>query len=147
MSPPEIFEGQPRIVSLLILISYCIFGPYMDDSVDDVPRPIFPKNELSKLFIVFLFTTVFCVFAFSSIYSILLSLILTIAITPSATSSFFISIYQRRAPSVIRRRCKQKPSCSEYMKLSINKYGWLKGVKLGWIRLTKCNGDEKDDFP
>ena len=35
--------------------------------------------------------------------------------------------------------CKYYPSCSEYMKQAIEKYGCLKGIYLGIKRLIRCN--------
>ena len=50
-----------------------------------------------------------------------------------------IRIYQRYAPETIRRRCCCEPSCSNYMILSIEKYGSIKGVIRGIKRLKRCN--------
>lgn len=49
-----------------------------------------------------------------------------------------IFLYQRFAPRLIRGACLFTPSCSEYMRLSIEKYGVVKGVKKGFCRLRKC---------
>ena len=35
--------------------------------------------------------------------------------------------------------CKYYPSCSEYMKQAIHKYGIFKGVVLGLFRICRCN--------
>ncbi len=35
--------------------------------------------------------------------------------------------------------CRMYPSCSEYTKLSILRFGFLKGVRLGGLRILKCN--------
>lgn len=45
--------------------------------------------------------------------------------------------YQRVAPDRIRNSCRFEPSCSNYMILSIGKYG-IKGVWFGLSRLAKC---------
>lgn len=50
-----------------------------------------------------------------------------------------VKIYQRYAPDSIRNRCRFEPSCSEYMILAIEKYGFLKGVRKGIHRLKRCN--------
>jgi putative membrane protein insertion efficiency factor len=34
--------------------------------------------------------------------------------------------------------CRFTPSCSEYMKIAIEKYGIRKGIKKGSIRLLQC---------
>ena len=49
-----------------------------------------------------------------------------------------IFIYQKFAPIFIREACLFTPSCSEYMRLSILKYGVCKGVKKGLHRLKRC---------
>ena len=36
-------------------------------------------------------------------------------------------------------KCKFYPSCSEYMKQAIIKYGFIKGFFLGIKRILKCN--------
>lgn len=50
-----------------------------------------------------------------------------------------VKIYQRYTPASIRNRCRFEPSCSEYMLLSIHKYGVIKGVFKGLGRLKRCN--------
>lgn len=35
--------------------------------------------------------------------------------------------------------CKYYPSCSEYTKQAVVKHGSLKGVRLGVVRVLKCN--------
>ena len=50
-----------------------------------------------------------------------------------------VRIYQRLAPEKIRAKCKYEPSCSEYMILSLEKYGAVKGLLKGIGRLRRCN--------
>ena len=50
-----------------------------------------------------------------------------------------VKIYQRIAPRKIRLKCRFEPSCSQYMILSIEKYGVIKGLCKGIKRLSKCN--------
>jgi uncharacterized protein len=38
--------------------------------------------------------------------------------------------------------CNFNPSCSEYMKQAISKYGMLKGATLGLKRIKRCNHPE-----
>lgn len=87
------------------------------------------------------------------------SLYLSIGITLSLMCIFIIirlkaieleliRIYQRYAPESIRKRCRFEPSCSQYMILSIEKYGRFKGVCKGVKRLTRCNSkDGGFDYP
>ncbi|MCD7823574.1 MAG: membrane protein insertion efficiency factor YidD [Oscillospiraceae bacterium] len=50
-----------------------------------------------------------------------------------------VKIYQRYASDEIRNKCRFEPSCSDYMLLAIEKYGLLKGLKMGINRLKRCN--------
>lgn len=59
-----------------------------------------------------------------------------------------ILIYQQYAPERIRAACVFTPTCSDYMLLSISKYGTVKGIIKGINRLLRChypNGGE--DYP
>lgn len=49
-----------------------------------------------------------------------------------------IRFYQHTAPARLRRSCRFEPSCSEYMILSIQKFGVLVGIKRGINRLIHC---------
>ncbi len=51
---------------------------------------------------------------------------------------WLVKLYQRVAPDSVRNRCRFEPSCSQYMILAIEKYGFFKGVKKGWDRLKRC---------
>lgn len=60
----------------------------------------------------------------------------------------FIHIYQHFAPDSIRMKCRFEPSCSQYMIMALEKYGVLKGLRLGLRRLKKCKiGNGGFDFP
>lgn len=53
-----------------------------------------------------------------------------------------VNLYQHYAPEDIRRRCLLKPTCSEYAKIVLRKYGFIIGSVKIWIRLNyKCRGD------
>ena len=43
-------------------------------------------------------------------------------------------------------RCKFYPTCSEYTKQAIEKYGVVKGVGLGIKRILKCNPFSKGGY-
>jgi len=59
-----------------------------------------------------------------------------------------ILLYQRLAPEDMRNACLFNPSCSEYMFLSIQKYGAFAGLIKGFNRLLRCRGTNNgDDFP
>ncbi len=42
-------------------------------------------------------------------------------------------------------RCRFIPSCSEYTKQAIIKYGIVKGIYIGAKRILKCHNYSKDD--
>ena len=42
--------------------------------------------------------------------------------------------------------CKYYPTCSEYTKQAIEKYGFIKGIYLGFIRILKCNPFSKGGY-
>ena len=60
---------------------------------------------------------------------------------PQPVSRFMISIiriYQRVAPSWIRRSCRYTPTCSEYAILVIRERGPAKGFILALFRIMRC---------
>lgn len=65
--------------------------------------------------------------------------ILKIFYIPRKIEIFFINIYQKYISSSLGRRCIYYPSCSEYTKQAVDKYGIIKGNILGIIRILKCN--------
>lgn len=50
-----------------------------------------------------------------------------------------VRLYQHFAPDYIRNRCRFEPSCSEYMVLTVSKYGAIRGIRKGVHRLKRCN--------
>ena len=57
-----------------------------------------------------------------------------------------INFYQKRISPLFGHRCKYYPSCSEYTKLAIEKYGCIKGTFLGIKRIIKCNPFSKGGY-
>ena len=53
-------------------------------------------------------------------------------------SIFLINLYQI-TPLHCHSNCRFVPSCSEYMKIKINEYGFFKGLYLGIKRILRCN--------
>lgn len=51
---------------------------------------------------------------------------------------FIVELYQNYAPIEVRNKCRFYPSCSDYMILSIKKYGFLKGFIKGCKRMARC---------
>lgn len=113
------------------------------------------RSFISLLFLplIILFFTTFLLKHFYSFRTHIMSLsviLLTVYILVSTKKIiiFLILIYQRYAPESIRNKCRFEPSCSEYMILSINKYGLLKGLKKGIKRCKRCNiNDGGYDYP
>ncbi len=52
---------------------------------------------------------------------------------------WLVHLYQHYAPDKVRLKCVFEPSCSEYMILSIQKYGVTIGVFKGVHRLLRCH--------
>ena len=50
-----------------------------------------------------------------------------------------IILYQKYAPEDIRASCLYEPCCSEYMRISIMKYGAYKGFINGIKRISRCH--------
>lgn len=46
----------------------------------------------------------------------------------------------------VRHICKYSPTCSEYTKRAIKKYGAVKGIVIGSYRLLRCNPFSKGGF-
>lgn len=60
-----------------------------------------------------------------------------------------INIYQKYISKVFSTmgiKCKYYPSCSEYTKQAIMKYGCIKGTLLGIKRIFKCNPFSKGGY-
>lgn len=56
----------------------------------------------------------------------------------------FINIYQKNITIFTRRNCVFYPTCSEYTKQSILKYGAFKGSYLGLRRILRCHPWQKN---
>jgi hypothetical protein len=52
---------------------------------------------------------------------------------------FFIYIYQKIVSPMIPARCRYTPTCSQYSKDSILKYGPFRGMALTLKRILKCH--------
>ncbi len=50
-----------------------------------------------------------------------------------------IEFYQVAISPRIGSHCKYTPTCSEYTRQAVDKYGIIKGSLLGIIRILKCN--------
>ena len=59
---------------------------------------------------------------------------------------FLIEKYQKYISPILGKNCKFYPSCSEYTKQAIGKYGAVKGSFLGIKRILKCNPFSKGGY-
>ena len=59
---------------------------------------------------------------------------------------FLIKFYQKAISPFLGRRCRFYPTCSEYTKQAVEKYGALKGGTKGIIRILKCNPFSKGGY-
>ncbi|MDD5729950.1 MAG: membrane protein insertion efficiency factor YidD [Candidatus Omnitrophica bacterium] len=50
-----------------------------------------------------------------------------------------LTAYQRYLRTMLPCTCRYWPSCSEYTKQAITKYGLLKGILKGSLRLSRCH--------
>lgn len=50
-----------------------------------------------------------------------------------------INLYQNSLGLYMRGACRFSPTCSEYMKESIKKYGVVWGLQKGLLRLLRCH--------
>ena len=58
---------------------------------------------------------------------------------PKKVEIKLIEIYQKYISPGLGNHCKFYPTCSEYTKQAVDKYGIIKGNILGLIRIMKCN--------
>jgi len=62
----------------------------------------------------------------------------------------FIRFYQWAISPLFPPSCRFTPSCSEYTKQAIEKYGFFQGTLMGWRRIRKCHpkgGSGHDPVP
>ena len=62
---------------------------------------------------------------------------------------FLLNFYQKNISPMFKHigvNCKYYPSCSEYMKQAIKKYGVFKGIYFGLKRLLRCNPFSKGGY-
>lgn len=57
-----------------------------------------------------------------------------------------IGKYQKYISPILGKNCKYYPTCSEYTKQAIGKYGVLKGIFYGLKRIIKCNPFSKGGY-
>lgn len=55
-----------------------------------------------------------------------------------------IDFYQKNISLLKKPSCVFYPTCSEYTKQAIEKYGALKGIYLGVLRISRCHPWQKN---
>ena len=50
-----------------------------------------------------------------------------------------IGLYQRHISPLMRARCIYVPTCSEYARLAMEKYGFWRGLGLAVRRISRCH--------
>lgn len=62
---------------------------------------------------------------------------------------YLIEFYQKNISQLLEHKnikCKFYPTCSEYTKQAIIKYGVFKGIGLGLFRILRCNPFSKGGY-
>ena len=59
---------------------------------------------------------------------------------------YLIEKYQKYISPLFGKKCKYYPSCSEYTKQAIEKYGAIKGCFIGLWRIIRCNPFSKGGY-
>lgn len=153
IKPPQLFPEQPVWASVLVLLSYLILGPYMQDDGFYIDRPLPARRDrwlvagtwvVLTLVGIALFSPMHWTATVTILVSILTSTAVTLIFLGKPVLRVLVNLYQRRAPAQVRSLCPQSPSCSDYFLMSVNKYGVLKGGYLGWHRLKCCDGNTND---
>lgn len=66
-------------------------------------------------------------------------LVIKILYIPRNAGVLLINFYQKYISNAFGKRCIFHPTCSEYTKQAILKYGLIIGSIIGFIRIIKCN--------
>ena len=109
-----------------------------------VIRPSFTLHKELLMLISAIAVMAVCIYfgsALSGIKFTLLLAFLLVLFFISQTKNIMlllIFLYQKFAPAFIRNACLFTPSCSEYMRISLTKYGVRKGFIKGVKRLRRC---------
>ena len=108
-----------------------------------------PKFPIWRLLLFFIVIPALCVPIYFGVNSImqnkLASVLIAVAFLIICTLIFakhiliaLVLAYQSVAPAKLRERCRFEPSCSQYMIMSVKKYGFWRGFKKGLARWHRC---------
>ena len=70
--------------------------------------------------------------------AVLRSLSLVTALPVVAIILLYQVLVSRRLPRV----CVYEPSCSEYTRLALLRFGFIRGIHIAWNRIRRCQGGE-----
>ena len=59
-------------------------------------------------------------------------------------STKLINFYQKNVSIFLKSSCVFYPTCSEYTRQAIEKYGLLEGCYLGFLRILRCHPWQKN---
>jgi putative component of membrane protein insertase Oxa1/YidC/SpoIIIJ protein YidD len=118
-------------------------------------RPDTTIKQVLKHTMIFIFVVsgiaviIFLVTNFSLLFVLVICSLLGLMIRSKEIVIGLVKVYQHYAPDDVRRKCLLMPTCSEYMILSVQKYGVLRGVYKGVYRLLiTCRGTVyRTDYP
>lgn len=149
LSPEEL----DRLLKHDPLIIRKVFGA-ADKSDRVIERPDVPWLRLIICMMAVVGSVAFCVWCLFGVKCVavfkvmaVLAMLTVVASVSKCLALCLIVVYQRFAPENIRKRCKCMPSCSEYMSQAISKYGLIKGVPMGFKRLSKCGVQIRGEDP
>lgn len=133
------------------LIDYCINRKLIRPKTNFITAIKFlVVFEIATLLIVFCASKLLVFVGFNydlSLLHLFVSIMLLIVVF-KRFSILLIELYQHYASDKQRRKCKLKPSCSEYAIIVLNKYCLLKALNKIYIRLfVTCNGTYGIDNP
>ena len=139
----QVFYGDSEEVARALAVAHII--EKANEKTVDVERPEIPFSRVFTglilplllnagaiaLFIVF--NDAIPVWAFVSVCVLIFLLFIKHFVI------LFVLAYQKFAPADLRTACRFEPTCSDYMLLAIEKYGFLRGFFKGIKRLLRCH--------
>lgn len=132
-----------------------LLGVYFDSARSDPRSPLYerklvkPKLHIFRVLFFLLAVSVLTAGIFVSVFlcsgsvlhSVLLSALFLLVVFICFAKNiviWLVKLYQNIAPAKVRNKCRFEPSCSQYMILSLEKYGFCKGLRKGFARWRKC---------
>jgi putative membrane protein insertion efficiency factor len=58
---------------------------------------------------------------------------------PARRAVALLALYKRFLSPLLPRACRFEPTCSQYAREAVEKYGLLKGSRLALVRLLRCH--------